>query len=180
MSHLIAAIDESLRRSSYLLCATVVSTAARHRIRQQLRGLLLPNQRRLHAKHESSSRKRALLKSLADIEETSCHVVIGHRRRDGARELCLGKLASQLVDVGVCEMLLERVDHGTTKIDERIMAQFMSRQPRELEWRHEDPAHEPLLWISDLVASAYGAGGELRAIAVPLIATVTTIETVGS
>ncbi len=176
MSHLTAGIDESKRPNAYLLCATVVSPAARRNMQLALRGLLLPNQRRLHANNENAGRKRTLLKSMTQIPGISCHLVIGLRRRDGARERCLRTLAGNLIDLGVREIFLGRVDHGTAKLDMQAMDTLMLERCGEFEWRHEDPEHEPLLWVSDFVAFAHNAAGDLRHTSQALVATLLTLD----
>src|SRR5262245_27432000 len=110
-----------MRPDVYLLCATVVSTADRRNLQVALRGLLLLNQRRLHANNENAGRKRTLLKSMTQIPGISCHLVMGHRRSDGARERCLRTLVGNLVNLGVKEIVLERVDHGTARLDKQTM-----------------------------------------------------------
>ena len=171
MSHLIAGIDESLRPRNYLLCATVVSTADRGNVSQVLRGLLLPGQRRLHAKTESKGRRRTLLKTLSETPGFSCHIAVGGQRREGGRERCLHALASHLLSLGVREILIERVDDGTARHDRETMLGLLQGNDR-LSWRHEAPEHEPLLWISDMVVSAFGAGGDMRRATESVLSTV--------
>ena len=175
MSHLIAGIDESLRPRNYLLCATVVSTADRGNVAQVLRGLLLPCQRRLHAKTESIGHKRTLLKTMSETPGISCHIAVGGLRRDGGRELCLRSLASHLLRLGAREILIERVDDGTARHDRETMTSLLRGDDR-LSWRHEAPEHEPLLWISDVVVSAFGAGGDMRRATESLVSTVISAE----
>jgi hypothetical protein len=169
MSHLIAGIDESLRPGNYLLCAAVISTDDRSNMRQILRGLLLPNQRRLHAHTERDGRRRLLLKAMCDIPGIDCRLAIGQQRRAGARDACFRVLMANLLEAGVREVMIERVDHGTAKLDRMTMCEILRRRLDECEWRHEAPEHEPLLWIADAVASAYGAGGEWRQLVEPLV-----------
>jgi hypothetical protein len=68
------------------------------------------------------------------------------------------------------------VDFGTTKLDRASMLQILKTKEAQVDWRHEAPEHEPLLWISDLVAFAWTAGGEQRRMAEPLVATVNVLE----
>lgn len=161
MSYLIAVIDESMRTNSYLMCATVASTSDVVHLRQALRVLLLPNQRRLHAHTEKDGRKRMLLKTITELDGFVCHLVIAKRRKTG-RNSCLKALVRLLLEVGVKEILIERVDHGTSRLDKEFMDALMRQNAESFGWRHEAPEHEPLLWISDAIASAYGAGGEWR------------------
>ena len=169
MSYLIAAIDESVRPGQYLLCATVVSTADRANIRQSLRALLLPNQRRLHMYTERPGRKRMLLKAVSQIPGVRCHIAIGRHAQD-IRRRCLHRLTTHLLSIGVPELIFDRVDHGTARLDQQTMAEF------RVEWRHEGSHHEPLLWISDAVVHAYGMAGEWRRIVEPLVEEVLQIE----
>lgn len=170
MSHLIAAIDESLRPNTYLMCATVASTADRVHIAHSLRALLLPNQRRIHAKSEGNGRRRTLLKAVVTIGGFTCHVVEGNQRRDGGREWCLSALVSHLLTLGVHEFILERADDGTNARDAHALGRLLDPTGQDITWCHELPEREPLLWISDLVLNAYGTGGDLGRLALPLIA----------
>jgi hypothetical protein len=160
MSHLIAAIDESMRSNCYLMCATVASTNDRPHLRQLLRALLLPGQRRLHAKRESLGRKRSLLKSFADLPIAGCHLVVGRNSDESGRQECLEALARHLLALRVEELVLERCDDGTMRRDAATMERLGSHQA--ITWRHEAPEAEPMLWISDLVLNAFGLGGDLR------------------
>lgn len=176
MSHLIAGIDESVRPNRYLLCAVVASTNDRHNVRQILRRLLLPNQRRLHAHTESDGRRRMLLKAMCEIPGVNCYLAIGRQRRAGARENCLRALIPLLLEMRAREIVLERVDHGTARSDRLVIDEIMRGYAEECAWRHEAPEHEELLWIADAVASAYGAGGAWRQAVEPLVTDVLAVE----
>lgn len=177
MSHLIAGIDESVRPNRYLLCATVVSTADRADVRQALRAMLLPNQRRLHAKRESEGRRRMLLKVLSNTAGFSCLLVVGQGCDERDRGSCLRALVVRLRELEVREVILERIDPGTIARDRAIM-DAVGAGADDFDWRHEDPSFEPLLWISDLVANAYGAGGDLRKATASMVSQVLTADRV--
>lgn len=121
MSHFIAGIDESLRQRHYLLCATIASTNDRPHLRQALRALLMPNQRRLHAKKESEGRRRLLLKSLSAMNGFTCVILSGKDRDERDRDDCLDALARHLIELNVREIVLERIDPGTTARDDAVM-----------------------------------------------------------
>ncbi len=176
MSHLIAAVDESMRGTSYLMCAAVASTNDRPHIRQSLRAMLLPNQRRLHAKRESLGRKRALLKSFADLPMAGCYIAVGRGRAESGRQECLEALTRHVLSLRVRELVIERCDDGTVRRDSATLEGLERDLARAIIWRHEAPEAEPLLWVSDLVLNAYGIGGELRSAAQAYVAGVVELD----
>src|SRR5688572_32648065 len=65
-----------------LVGVVLIPTGALDTARSRLRGLLLPGQRRIHTSNESSRRRRALLDTLARIENLT-GVVLAFRRPPG-------------------------------------------------------------------------------------------------
>lgn len=176
MSYQIAGIDESQRPSVYLMCAAIASTSDINRIRQTMRTFLLPNQRRLHAKKESPGRRRTLLKCLTEMGGFTCVVLVGQARDARDRPECLGTLAGYLLDCAVRELVLERIDPGTMRRDQYVVQTLSRQRTEEFSMRHEQPDKEPLLWIADLVAYAYCAGGEVRKATEPVVSAVLRLE----
>jgi len=83
-------------------------------------------------------------------------------------------LIAHQIAIGVREVVLERIDGGGIRRDREVMSQFTHQLAEDLQWCHEAPHQEPLLWISDAVLSAYGAGGDWRRLAQPMISVVLT------
>ena len=155
-------IDESKSRH-YVLAAAEVSREDFAAHRAELRSLVLPGQRRLHFAKESDPRRRAILTALTRLG-VRVHVIESTVKREApAREDCLVTLIGGLRARTAIGLVLER-DASIERSDHRILYRELStRGLRDhVEYRHEDPHREPLLWIPDAVAWCWTRGGDWR------------------
>ena len=159
-------VDESERRD-YLLGVTIV-TAPVQPIRTALRGVQRPGRRRIHFSEEQDSRRRWLLAAMADLELTA-RVYVSPRSVKERRKLCLAALIADIAPAGASLLVLESRE-SMNHLDVLVIdAALRKHGSGSLEYRHLSPYEEPLLWVSDAVAWAMGAGGDWRRRVGPMI-----------
>jgi hypothetical protein len=167
-------VDESKNRK-YTLVAAVIEPRKLATMRQALRALVLPGQRRLHFTHESDARRRAVLSRLVELEVAAHVFQSGLARERDAREECLGELVAFAVREGHRRIVLER-DASIEKSDRRILfRELRARGAGDgFQYEFEGPIDEPLLWIPDAVAWSFVKGGDWRRRIAPIVQGVTT------
>jgi hypothetical protein len=158
--------DESERRD-YLLCAVLV-TGPVDPVRSAVRRLLLTGQRRLHFSKEQPARRRSILAALMDTEIRarvySCPGTVKE-----SREACLMALVPDIVGAGARRLVLESRE-SMNHLDVRVIdAALRKHGTGDLEYCHLRPHEEPVLWASDAIAWARGAGGDWRRRVEPMI-----------
>jgi len=143
-------------------------TAPAQPIRAALRALQRPGQRRIHFSKEQDSRRRRLLAAMAELDLTS-RVYVSPASVKESRELCLTALIADIAPVGASLLVLESRE-SMNHLDVLVLdAALRKHGSQTLVYRHLSPFEEPLLWVSDAVAWAIGAGGDWRRRAEPMI-----------
>lgn len=158
-----AFVDESTRNSDYLICAATVSTTDLAVTRKQLQGLLATGQRRLHFTDESDPKRRKILSAMTEMETSTTIYVATSRNQDLARASILETMVPQLRDRGVSRLMLDAREGQDSKDRATIYRQVGPHPQPEFAYVHQRSATEPLLWIPDAVAWAWGRGGQWRA-----------------
>jgi len=157
-----AFIDESTRGQRYLICAVIIPAADVGAARAALRSLLPRGQRRIHFATESEQRRRSLLKQMSTLDARSSIYVAEHRDQVLARGAIVASAAAHLHQEGVSRLVLEARE-GQDHRDRAVIYQALGPDPAPpLAYTHETAAAEPLLWIPDAVAWAWGRGGDWR------------------
>lgn len=157
-----AFIDESTRGRRYLICAVTISSADLGAARASLRALRPSGQRRIHFVTESDQRRRSLLKEMSTIHVSSTIYVADHRDQVRARGAIVATAVTQLHRAGVSRLVLESRDNQDHR-DRAVIYQSLGADPAPpLQYTHATAAAEPLLWIPDAVAWAWGRGGDWR------------------
>jgi hypothetical protein len=166
-------IDES-RRSDYLLAAVAVDSRDLKAMRAATRRLLLPRERRLHFAKETASRRRGLLDQMA---RQGCAVGIFVCRSPDrvARALLLEAVVSKHRQELRRLVLESRAERDVIDQRQLIATRLSGLFPHNATFEHLLPYEEPLLWIADAAAWAWGAGGDWRRRADPMIAEVVRI-----
>jgi len=170
-----AFVDESVRAASgYMICAVTVSSGDLPDIRRALRAMRLGGQSRIHMGKESPSRRRALLSDIGGLDvETHLFVVSKGGVSDRVlRDICLEEVGLRLPQLGVSRLVIESCDQDRQDVQVLRGALLKVDKLRDVTYQHEKPAAEPLLWLPDMVAWAYGKGGDWQRRAKPLIAEV--------
>lgn len=168
-----AFVDESLR-GDYLMCAVVVKPADVTRTRRIVRKLRRPGQRRVHMNHESDRRRREILSAISKLD-VAAHVYkaqLGTPSARLARDRCLQVMAADMAQFGVSRLILEGCEQDHR--DNQVIRVAAATSPTQsgFEYVHSTPAAEPLLWLPDIVAWAFGRGGDWRRRAAALLAEV--------
>ncbi len=94
------------------------------------------------------------------------------RSQRRARDLCLVGLVETLTAAGVDQLVLESCDQDR---EDRVVLARAVREldpPLPLGYAHRRPREEILLWLPDVIAWAYGRGGEWRTRAAAVIRSV--------
>lgn len=155
-----AFIDESTRRGTYLICVATCVPNELARTRQALRRLLLPGQHRLHFATESDRRRRLILSRLSELAATSVVYRAEHRDQPAARAAILDRAAKELHVEGVTSLTIES-RRGQDHHDRAVIYRALGPD-QALAYRHMTAAEEPMLWIPDAIAWAYGRGGDWK------------------
>src|SRR5436190_2096858 len=103
-------VDESRRRSTYLLASVRVMPAHLTQIRQAVRGGLLGSQRRIHFVDERNSRRRQLLELFCQLPLTAvAHRTLNSpsRREPTARAALLDALVDDISATMAARLVLE-------------------------------------------------------------------------
>ena len=172
-----AFVDES-RRSRYMICAAIISPDDLRATRGDLREMLLRGQRRLHFANESPHRRRSLLVAMADLPVRAL-MYTSREREPTARQSAIAALLSDLVDLKGQRLIIEHREHSQNRRERAQIAAAIRNgiAPTGLDYQHLDAHEEPMLWVADAVAWAYGAGGEWRRRAQTLVNSVRDVDT---
>jgi hypothetical protein len=154
-------VDESSRQG-YLVCAVVLAPTVLTSTRRDLKALCLPGQQRIHMKSEGASRRRTILSAVArmNIQALMYEVPAGRRSERIARDDCLRSLIPDLLRFEVGRLMIESCDQNHRDIQVVSDAVAKAGAHESLEYLHGAPGSEPLLWLPDIIAWAYGRGGD--------------------
>ena len=162
-----AFVDESMRQAAgdqgaYLLVAVVVETARIDEIRQILRSLLYQRQERLHWRDEEPVRRTKIAEVIGGLD-LAATVVIGtplmKSKLERARRKCLEALLPTLEAGGVTRVVMEARTPSLVEADRRMLAAVRGKRliTKGLWVETARPKEEPMLWLPDSVAGAFGA-----------------------
>ena len=158
-----AFVDESVRGKLYIMCVTSVSTDELDAARKTLRSLTAPGQRRIHFATESDRRRRALLRAMSRLTTSSIVFVARHPNQVKARGAILAAMVPKLQSSDVRHLVLES-RHEQDKRDRAIICHSVGAHPTPpINYTHCPGSGEPLLWVADAVAWAWGRGRRWRA-----------------
>ncbi|MEO3809710.1 hypothetical protein ABGB17_11980 [Sphaerisporangium sp. B11E5] len=168
--------DESAR-NDYFVCVAVLAATDMTECRQALRKLCKSGQQRIHMSSESDSRRRKILSRVRElgVEVHVYQAALGSRPGRVARDDCLRVAVPDLVSMGVSRLVIESCDQD--RRDRQVVHDMVVKAGAgERFWyTHDRPASEPLLWVPDIVAWAYGKGGVWRQRAGGVVVAVTKV-----
>ncbi len=173
-----AFLDESHRDAHYIVCVAMVVVEDLESARKALRALRLPGQRRIHFAAESDRRRRKLLSQIAELDLTTAIYSIRHPGDTVARTLILAAMVPDLRSRGVVRLVIESRESQDRR-DRADLYRTVGPDPDPtFTYRHQAPASEPLLWVPDAVAWAWGRNAEWRRRVndLGLVGSVTSIE----
>lgn len=156
-------VDESRRRSMYLLASVRVRPAHLATVRRVVRGSLLGSQRRIHFVDERAGRRRQLLDVFCGlpIEAVAYRTVPAPTRREPeTRSGLLVAIIDDIVGRGATRLVIEG-RAGRDQLDRRVIRQrLFSYADSPLTYEHLLPVEDPILWVADAFAWVAGAGGD--------------------
>jgi hypothetical protein len=161
MSHQ-AFMDESNRGASYLICAATVAAVDLSVARRAILNLRIPGQRRIHFAAENHKRRRQLLTQLASVNAASFIYVANHRVQVEARSAIMRKAAPHLHGRGVRRLVVESRQGQDHRDRADLYAALGDGARPPLTYTHLMATAEPLLWLPDAIAWAWGRGGVWR------------------
>lgn len=154
--------DESYRKGTYLICAAIVAVADLDRTRRDLRALLLPGQRRLHFADEGDRRRRLLLSEISRLPIPTHVFSAAGQNQTAARDDILFAMVPAMRAQGVTRLVMDSRE-GQDHKDRTTIRRLIGSHPQPIfEYSHERSQHQPLLWVPDAVAWAFGRGGQWR------------------
>ena len=154
--------DESVRGRDYIICVTSIPSRDVKTARRKLRTLTARGQRRIHFATESDQRRRALLSQIATVGTSSVIYIARHRDQVAARAAIVKVVAADLLTSGVTFFVLESREEQDHRDRAIISGELGTFRPPPFGYTHKTPGGEPLLWVPDAVAWAWGRGNKWR------------------
>lgn len=157
-------VDETKERG-LLIAAAVVLTPNLAPARKVMRGLVLPNQRRIHFHKERDDRRRQIVDAINGI---GVRAVIfdasNHPNMKAARDASLVELVAYAAKINAARLVIER-DDSTLKADRRLLFDEVQRAGLSdtLRYDHLRAHEECLLAIPDALAWCWAKRGRWRA-----------------
>jgi len=168
-----AFIDESAR-SGYFVCAAVVTMGDLTQVRKSVGVLRSPGASRVHMSKERPARRRQILSVVTEMPVRAYlyEAPLAGRSQRAARDDCLRHLVADLVSLNVGHAVLESCDQDHQDLKVISQTLWPLGATKQLQYGHHGPTEEKLLWLPDIIAWAYGAGGDWRRRVMPVIAQV--------
>jgi hypothetical protein len=163
-----AFVDESIRGQRYLMACVLVDARNLVEVRRSMTAFAGAG-KRLHFHQELDSARRGALELIAALPvQVTVAVCV---RRHGvsefeARDLCLAALVRELQSQGVLRLIVET--RQDDRDDHRTILRTRDAEPT-LNFEHRSGSDEPILWVADAVAWAYGAGQRWASLARPVV-----------
>jgi hypothetical protein len=158
-------VDE-VRRRDYVLCAAVVPADDVARARRIMRELKPGNRRRLHMHDEGAASRRRILAEFRRSEPVAAAHLwiarIGGRPERAVRDECFRSLVPGVLELGATRIVVESCAQDAR--DRAMIGDVLASRGAIATVRCDviPAATDELLWAADVVAWAYGAGGEYR------------------
>ena len=152
-------VDESKARA-FILCAVELNKENVARVRPLVNGVRKRGQSQVHFVSESDSRKRQILQVYSKLALICTTYTVRGMSETEARQLCIGALIDNLELAQSYEIIFDldvnHLDADRRTIRQRLESRGMRHQ---VEYRHEEPKIEKLLWLPDALAWTTAKGG---------------------
>lgn len=128
-----------------------------------------PGQRRLHFSKERDDRRRQFLARIVELPiQAAFFSAAGHAVP--ARRACLQDVLASMADRPVSRLVIELAEPEYER-DRQSIAEVVEKVPwlKTVSVEHMRGHSDPMLWVPDALAWAYGAGGSWRTQVEPLI-----------
>lgn len=156
-------IDESIHAAAgYIVAATIAAPAACEAHRDAVRAAAPSSRRRMHWREEESKDRLRIAEALGQLDVAHTIVVaspIDPRKPERARRKCLELLFLELEALGVTQAWLETRTDALNRRDLFLVDALRGAGTLTgaLHVDFGDPNVEPMLWIPDAIAGAFGA-----------------------
>jgi hypothetical protein len=148
-----------------MVCAVVVAPGDLSDLRTFMKGQRVKGSRRIHMKSESDATRKRLLASISDLNIEARLYLTSTRgvSQRVARDRCLRSMVPDLCSAGVRNLYLESCSQDLQDSRVLIDARRGTTQRDQFHFDHRSPASEPLLWLPDAIAWAWGRDSSWRA-----------------
>ena len=155
-----AFIDES-KRGEYALCAVTVAPGDLTSLRKQMNALRPPGHSRIHVTGVGKKLAPKIVAEVARLEATSRIYLMTSKKVNErqARDVTPAAAVRDLAQMAVTNVVIESCDQD--REDNRIIRDELGGNPPFV-YTHDRPTN-PLLWIPDVHAWAWGRSGSMRA-----------------
>jgi hypothetical protein len=148
-----AYVGESFRKD-HLVCGVIVDARKVAEARRDASHLVHRGQSRVHMTKENNANRRIILDKVSAMSVIANVVTIGvtDRSQRAARDLCLRKLVSELLDADVTRLVIDSCDQD--RRDLQVLGDALADAGRTgaIEIHHLGPHDEPILWLPDIIA----------------------------
>jgi hypothetical protein len=162
----------------YLLAAALVRPDELASTRSLMRGLRVAGERKVHFAHERETIQKRILSTLVSANIRT-RVYVGHGRPDSTRADVMRMMVADLVSVGMSRLVLDSRGRDRDQLDARVIQSALARagvNSDKVTYDHLRSHDEPALWVADVVAWCYGAGGEWRRRIDPIVDHVANVD----
>jgi hypothetical protein len=159
------AFADEAKAHGYIMVAALLAPTKLAPARQSIKALIMPGQRRIHFQKESNGRRKQILDTVATLGvEAIIYDGSRHKANKPARDACLARLITDLVDLKAEQLILE-TEEGALRSDKAlIFGQLRSGgDGNALRYAHMRAYEESLLAIPDAIAWSWAKGGHWRA-----------------
>jgi len=155
-------VDES-KAKKFILCVVQIEQEDVPATRVLVKRLRMRGQRRVHLAKESEPRKREILSTFSKARLISNTYVAHGMNEKYARELCIRQMVADLQQSEQYSIIFD-ADENHSVNDGKIIRSALQQRGMlsQVEYRHQEPSAEVLLWIPDAIAWAYARGGVWR------------------
>ena len=157
-----AFVDKSRRGPTHLVAAAVVPIASVQPVRSLMRSLRMPGARRIHFKHERDAVRKDIAAAMVEAP-LRARIYFGRGKAEEVRRALLTALVLDLAPDGLARLVLDSRDRVGDHADRQVIHEAMRASGGDtFGFAHLRSHEEPALWVPDVVAWCWGAGGEWR------------------
>ncbi len=159
-----AYVDESLRKTRYMMTAILVLPKDVEAITRAVRGVVLKGQRRTHFSAESAARRRQILACYMELDFRAIVAEATYAGGDDqlARNVCIGVLLKAFEARNVNYAVFDTREEVRDRKDRSHIESCLKRGmgPEGLQYVHKGSRTELMLGLPDAFAWSYGAGSD--------------------
>lgn len=151
-------MDESKRQSKYFICAATVTAADCNDMRKQVRALRPKGSEIIHMSKIGDQDRSRVLSGVArlDVESRLYVARMGSTPEREVRDALLDLAAAELDTMGVRNLKIESC--GQDREDGKVL----TRKDLNLRYSFASSKDDPLLWLPDVYAWAWGRSRSMR------------------